>query len=70
VELTSERGEQRCSVPVKKDVERGRSSSEGWRRCGMFHVWRCPFFVERQRAQVAGKGGGMVGVTAMAVNGV
>jgi hypothetical protein len=33
-----ERGRWRCSVPVEEDRERGKSSVEGWRRCGMLWV--------------------------------
>jgi hypothetical protein len=70
VELASERGRQWRSVPVEKDVERGRSSSEGWRRCGMFRGWMCPFIGCLERAQVSRKGGGETGVMAVAVNGI
>jgi hypothetical protein len=57
-------------VPVEKDVERARSSSEGWRRCGMFRGWMCPFIGCLERAQVSRKGGGETGVMAVAVNGI
>jgi hypothetical protein len=35
VEFTMEKGGWRCSVSVEKDGERGKSSIEGRRRCGV-----------------------------------
>jgi hypothetical protein len=44
VELTKVGSGWRHSVPVGMDEERGRSSDEGWTKCGMFRGWRYAFY--------------------------
>jgi hypothetical protein len=59
VEHTMERGEWQHSVPVEEDRERGESSIDMWRRCGVLRGRVSPFIGLRQGSKVVGRGGAM-----------
>jgi hypothetical protein len=71
VMLTTEKGRWWCSVPVEKDGERGKSSVEGWRRCGVLWGRVLHFIGPREGLQGSGSGNGSGGaVMADDVNGL